>query len=62
MNYVVSGNYEICGKIQECLIKVCATEEQAIEEVNKLKLNPPQDCLGNIRYTEQKTKDCWWNY
>ena len=60
--YVIGGDYEICGKIHSCLIALCGTsKENAAKKFLEIKANPPKDCLGNIRIEAKKSKDCWWN-
>lgn len=62
-DYFVVGDYEICGKIQSCLIR-CAgkdDEERANKVLAEVIANPPKNCLGNIHLEKDKSEDCWWN-
>ena len=61
MDYFIVGDFNICGKIKGCLIRLCANEEQAKTDLEHIKANPPSDCLGNIRIECDKKEDCWWN-
>lgn len=58
--YIV-GDYNICNKIMSCLIILCANEEQAKKDLEKIKANPPKDCLGNIHIESDNNENCWWN-
>jgi hypothetical protein len=61
-DYFVVGDYEICGKVEGCLIRLAGNEEaRALTILEEVKNNPPKDCLGNIRLEKEKTEDCWWN-
>ena len=61
-DYFVVGDYEVCGKIQGCLIYVCGTDEEHAKKVlENTVANPPKECLGNIRLEKELSNDCWWN-
>ena len=61
-DYFVVGDYNICGKVKQSLIRVVGrTEERAKEELEKILANPPKDCLGNIHIEKEETEKCWWN-
>ena len=61
-NYIISGDFEICGKVQTCMIEMCGpSKENAEKYLDKTLKNPPVDCLGNIHIEEVKENDCWWN-
>ena len=61
MEYIVAGDFEVCGKIKTCLITSCHSEKTARELVEKYKANPPDDCLGNVRLVIEESDKCWWN-
>ena len=60
--YVIGGDYEICGKVQAFLIELCGkNKEKAAKRFLEIKANPPANCLGNIRIEAKISEDCWWN-
>ena len=61
MDYFIVGDFNVCGKVKSCLIRICANEEQAKEKLEYFKANPPSECLGNIRIKSAKKENCWWN-
>jgi hypothetical protein len=61
MDFFIVGDFNICGKIQSCLIVLCANEEQARQKLEEIKTNPPADCLGNIHIKSEAKQRCWWN-
>lgn len=60
-DYFIVGDYNICGKIQTCLIRLCANETQAQEQLKEVIANPPEKCLGNIHIESADSENCWWN-
>lgn len=61
-SYVINGDFEICGKVEPCMIKMCGVDKTNAEKhLNEILKNPPADCLGNIHIEEVKEEECWWN-
>lgn len=61
-DYFVVGDYNICGKVKQCLIRLAgSTEERAKEILIEVQANPPQNCLGNIHIEREEKQKCWWN-
>lgn len=59
--FFIVGDYYVCGKIESCLVRVCANEQQAQELLPEIIANPPERCLGNIYIESANSEDCWWN-
>lgn len=60
--YVIGGDFEICGKVHSCLIELCGKDkEKTAKRFLEIKANPPENCLGNIRVEAKIPEDCWWN-
>ena len=59
--YFIVGDFNVCGKIKSCLIRLCGTEERAKKTLPEIIANPPEGCLGNIRIESDDWDNCWWN-
>lgn len=60
-NYFIVGDFNICGKVKSCLIKLCVNETQAHKDLEYVTSNPSKDCLGNIHIESEDTETCWCN-
>ena len=62
-DYFVCGDFEVCGRIESCLISVISNgnKETAKKELAQIIANPPADCLGNIHLEKEEKEGCWWN-
>ena len=60
--YFICGDYDVCGKIESCLISICGCDKEHAEKVlEKTIANPPKNCLGNIHIEQEEINKCWWN-
>lgn len=59
--YSVVGDYKIYDKIHSCLIYACGTDiNHANNLLAKALVNPPADCLGNIRLEKEPISEAWY--
>lgn len=66
-NWIVVGDAEVCGKIEECLIRVCYSKESAEKEVERMLTNPTEQHKrelarhSNIRVKYTGSEPQWWD-
>ena len=59
-SYYIVGDFVTVNKVESCLI--CLTTESTKEkDLERIKNNPPKDCLGNIKIEYDNSENCWWN-
>lgn len=68
-DYIIVGDFEIYGKIESCLIRVCGEDKKHAEEIlDRMLNNPNKDDLydlnkpnfrGNLHIEVEY--DGWWN-
>ena len=66
--YIVVGDYMVCGKPSECLVTLCGKSiDEANEILHRMLTNPTENDIRlikdgkNLRIKEVESKTAWWN-
>ena len=65
MSYTVVADFNIYGKMKECLVCVCPSKESAMKTALDLRNNPNNPMLQgglNPRVVGVSDEDSWWNH